>query len=288
MTGNTLHDPSPAPTPRAAIDCSLKMSRMRTGIEAAEASYITRRFNMATIRQSIDIQIPAPALYNQLTRFEEYPRFIQDLQTVEQLDNTRLHWTAGAAGREVEWESVITSRIPERRIAWENSIVPSTSGAFDLQALGPETSRVTLTLILEPEQASDSPGGFSEEDMAQRLEQDLARLKKFVESEFPEQGAAARTTQSETSLSQAADDEIADQRFPVAEEVNFDQQSDAARNAGHLPPELNVGGPGTANPAEAMADTMKPEQPDEHDESDQPNDQAKLKQSIERAVPPAV
>ncbi|HEY8607832.1 MAG TPA: hypothetical protein VIM12_12025 [Noviherbaspirillum sp.] len=74
------------------------------------------------------------------------------------------------------------------------------------------------------------------------------------------------------SLSQSSDDSGEDGRFSVAEEQNFDEQSDQARRVGQAPQAAGAG----ADPAGAMAESL------------QQNDAGKnenLRQSIERAVP---
>ncbi|RJF95038.1 hypothetical protein [Noviherbaspirillum saxi] len=93
------------------------------------------------------------------------------------------------------------------------------------------------------------------------------------------------TMQSDHSLSQS-DEDYEDEGFSVAEEQNFDQQSDQASSVGRMPPDIDVAG-ATAeeNPSDAMADSIRSGAPD----GGNPNEKkADLKQSIERAVPPSV
>ena len=47
---------------------------------------------MATIEQSIDVEVPVETAYNQWTQFEEFPRFMEGVEEVRQLDDTTLHW----------------------------------------------------------------------------------------------------------------------------------------------------------------------------------------------------
>lgn len=74
---------------------------------------------------------------------------------------------------------------------------------------------------------------------------------------------------SAPSLSQSGDDSAEDGRYSVAEEQNFDQQSDQARRVGQAPE-------GQGDPSEAMAKSLRQE--DTAGNKD-------LQASIERAVP---
>jgi uncharacterized membrane protein len=54
---------------------------------------------MSTVVQSIDVRVPVRTAYNQWTQFEDFPRFMEGVEKVEQLDDTRLHWVAKVAGK---------------------------------------------------------------------------------------------------------------------------------------------------------------------------------------------
>ena len=59
---------------------------------------------MAEITESIDVAVPVSTAYNQRTRFEEFPRFMEGVQSVQQLDDTHLRWIAEIGGKHEEWE----------------------------------------------------------------------------------------------------------------------------------------------------------------------------------------
>lgn len=143
---------------------------------------------MATIQQSIELRVPVQAAYSQLTQFEEYPRFMEAVESVQQIDDTHLHWTTNSANRPVEWDAEITEQEPDRCIAWHNTSGALNTGKVELQSLGPDTSQVTFTLRTEPEQLPGAMTGESEQEMALRLKQDLARLKDFIEAHGSEAG----------------------------------------------------------------------------------------------------
>jgi hypothetical protein len=85
-----------------------------------------------------------------------------------------------------------------------------------------------------------------------------------------------QSVNSAPSLSQSGDDNAEDGRYSVAEEQNFDQQSDQARRVGQAPE-------GAADPAGAMAKSLQ----DEGGEGGEGGKQEKLRQSMDRAVPRA-
>ena len=49
---------------------------------------------MSTIEGSIEVQAPLRTVYNQRTQFEEFPRFMEGVDEVRQLDDTHIHWVA--------------------------------------------------------------------------------------------------------------------------------------------------------------------------------------------------
>jgi len=44
---------------------------------------------MSTIEKSIDVHVPVQVAYNQWTQFEEFPRFMEGVEEVRQIDATR-------------------------------------------------------------------------------------------------------------------------------------------------------------------------------------------------------
>lgn len=48
----------------------------------------------------------------------DFPRFMNNIKEVRQLDDSRLLWTAEVAGREHSWEAKILEQEPNRRVTW--------------------------------------------------------------------------------------------------------------------------------------------------------------------------
>ena len=86
---------------------------------------------MTTIQESIDVDVPLSTAYNQWTQFEEFPRFMEGVEDVKQLDDKNLHWRASVGGKTEEWDAVITEQIPDKRIAWKSTEGVPTSGVVN-------------------------------------------------------------------------------------------------------------------------------------------------------------
>jgi uncharacterized membrane protein len=143
---------------------------------------------METIERSIDVNVPVRTAYNQWTQFEEFPRFMEGVESVKQLNDTTLHWVANVGGERKEWRARVTEQVPDHHIAWRSDGGEFTSGVVSFQALGPDKVHVTVKLNYEPkgmtEKLGDMLGIFS-----RRVQGDLERFKSFIESKGHETGA---------------------------------------------------------------------------------------------------
>ncbi len=136
---------------------------------------------MARIEQSIEVNVPAHTAYHQLTQFEQYPRFMDDVREVRQLDDTHLHWHTKTGNLDLEWDAEITQQVPDRCIAWRNISGPRYEGKIELNETDPERTRLTVTMECDPKQQLLAQHGDAETMIAQRTEHDLTRFKKFIE-----------------------------------------------------------------------------------------------------------
>lgn len=136
---------------------------------------------MARIEQSIEINVPVHTAYNQLTQFEQYPRFVQDVAQVRQVDDKRLHLRAKAGNLDMEWDAEITQQVPDRCIAWRNTNGPQYEGRIELHPTRDDGTRLTVTMECDPRQQILAQHGNAEMAIAEHAEHDLARFKKFIE-----------------------------------------------------------------------------------------------------------
>lgn len=140
---------------------------------------------MESVEKSIEVEVPIQEVYNQWTRFERFPRFMQGVEEVRQVDDRHLHWIAEIDGKKKEWNAEIYENIPERRIAWRSTEGMRNSGVVELLRKDAQHTRVTLKVDYEPEISSEH-SDEALEVVTQRVEGDLERFKDLVQSRADE------------------------------------------------------------------------------------------------------
>jgi uncharacterized membrane protein len=154
---------------------------------------------MSKIEQSVDVNVPVRVAYNQWTQFEEFPRFMSGVETVEQKGDTKLHWVATIGGVRKEWDAEITQQEPDQRIAWTSTTGARNGGAVDFHRLDDKLTRINLTLDVEPEGILETAGDAVGVP-ARTVSGDLDRFKKFIEKRSAASGAW-RGTVEQTDVS---------------------------------------------------------------------------------------
>src|SRR5437867_10522360 len=110
------------------------------------------------------------------------------IDRVVQVDPKTLEWTATIAGVIKHWRAEIVEELPDEVVAWRSIEGAHNDGAVQFEALGPDRTRVSLTLDVEPEglveKAADALGVVE-----RRVRGDLLRFKEFIEARGQETGA---------------------------------------------------------------------------------------------------
>jgi uncharacterized membrane protein len=143
---------------------------------------------MSKIESTIDVDVPVREAYDQWTQFEEFPRFMSAVDSVQQVDDTHLHWVATIAGVKKEWDAEITQQEPDQRVAWNSTSGAENAGAVDFHRLDDHKTRITLTMDVDPEGVVENVGsaiGVPE----RQVEGDLKRFKEYIEQRGVASGA---------------------------------------------------------------------------------------------------
>ncbi len=143
---------------------------------------------MAKVEQSIEVNVPVQTAYNQWTQFEDFPQFMEGVESVTQIDETHLRWVAEVGGKRHEWEAEITDQQPDQRIAWRATDGKDNAGAVTFQSLGGDQTRIDVEMSYDTEGVVEALGSAIGAD-DRRVKGDLERFKELIESRGIESGA---------------------------------------------------------------------------------------------------
>ena len=144
---------------------------------------------MSTIEESVEVAVPVTTAYNQWTQFEEFPRFMEGVERIEQRSPTLTHWVTSVGGTHREFDAAITEQIPDERVAWTTvDGEAKQAGVVTFHRLDPTHTRVMLQMQHDPDGLADTVGdklGF----VRHQVKGDLHRFKEYIESRGAETGA---------------------------------------------------------------------------------------------------
>jgi len=147
-----------------------------------------KEIRMSTVERSIEVEVPVRTAYNQWTQFEEFPQFMEGVESVRQSDDRHLHWIADIGGVRREWDAEITEQHPDERVAWRATSGTRNAGVVTFHRLDAARTKIMLQLEVDPdgfvEQAGDRLGFVS-----RRAASDLERFKEYIEARGRETGA---------------------------------------------------------------------------------------------------
>jgi uncharacterized membrane protein len=139
---------------------------------------------MSRFEDSIEVDVPVRVGYDHWTRFEDFPRFMDGVESVVQRDDRLLDWAATVGGQRKEWIAEIVDQVPDKRIAWKSVDGAQNAGVVLFEPLGPARTKITLRVDAEPDGPIEAVGdalGF----LKRQVSGDLQRFKEWVESEAP-------------------------------------------------------------------------------------------------------
>jgi uncharacterized membrane protein len=136
---------------------------------------------MSAIEESIQVHAPLRAVYDQWTQFEEFPKFMDGIKEVRQIDDTHLHWVAVFGGQEHEWDAEITEQRPDERVAWKNTDGKDNAGVVTFHRIADDQTQIMVQMDFVPEGIVEKLGnalGVPDH----RVKGDLTRFKELVET----------------------------------------------------------------------------------------------------------
>lgn len=173
--------------PSSHDDAPLTTSKQSSAADDASAS-LTEAKGDNLVGKTVTINRSRQEIYDFWRDVSNMPRVMENVVSVEKLDDRRSRWSVKApGGGTVEWISVITDDKPGELIAWaseEGADVPN-SGRIDFRdAPGGRGTWVSATILYDP------PAGIIGKVIAKMFQRepaiqarrDLRRLKQLMET----------------------------------------------------------------------------------------------------------
>ena len=137
------------------------------------------------VQESIEVQAPLQDVYSYWSNFQNFPRFMENIEEVRMTGEDTSHWKVkGPLGTSVEFHAKTTEMNPEQGVGW-NTVDGQvmTSGEIRFQEVQPDRTRVEVTMNY-----ADPPGGKAGEAVAnilsdpeKSMSQDLENFAGIVE-----------------------------------------------------------------------------------------------------------
>jgi uncharacterized membrane protein len=162
---------------------------LATSVQLSRTNRVQARVGKGLlVTRSISVNRPPDEVYRFWRNFQNLPRFMAHLESVQVRDERRSRWVAlGPARKAVAWDAEITEDRPNEIISWrslEGSDVPNWGSVRFQRAPGGRGTEIHLDLRYDP------PGGILGVTVAklfgkapeQQVEGDLRRFKQVIET----------------------------------------------------------------------------------------------------------
>jgi uncharacterized membrane protein len=145
------------------------------------------------VRQVVEVMASPDEAYRLWSRFEDFPRFMQNVIEVRKTADRAYHWiVAGPLSERIEWDAEVTEDDPGRLIAWRSTTADiENSGEVRFEP----TERGTRVIVVMNYDQPAGPIGkvvakFTGTDPQSMVREDLRRFKQLIEA-----GEIARVVQ---------------------------------------------------------------------------------------------
>lgn len=139
------------------------------------------------LAETVTIARPSAELFSFWRDVTNLPRFMENIETIERIDDRRSRWTVKApADQTVSWVSVITHEEPGRSISWQSAPDADieNNGKVEFIDAGERGTVVRAVIAYRP------PGGtigklvakLSQREPRIQSRRDLRRLKQLMEA----------------------------------------------------------------------------------------------------------
>ena len=168
----------------AAVGAGLYAMHRYGGTERVKQALGVGEHGDIVLEQTLFIDAPIDQVFDTWSNYENFPRFMSNVESVRSLGGDRSHWKIrGPAGTSVEFDSIADQHRPHE-ISWHSEAGSrvQNSGRVTLQPQGNGTGvQVQLTYRPPAGQVGQAVSSWLGADPKQEFEEDLQRMKAYIE-----------------------------------------------------------------------------------------------------------
>lgn len=135
---------------------------------------------MAFIDKSTEVAADIHRVYELWTAFEDYPAFMETIETVTMVQDDQLHWVALIEDDTFEWDADVVAYVPDEKVTWRATDGRET-GEVRFEKLANDMTKVTYQLEYDPA-AWVGKADTVRHWMNRRVEKDLDGFKAMAEA----------------------------------------------------------------------------------------------------------
>ena len=132
------------------------------------------------IQRWTDVAVPVDRAYEAWLQFDQYPKFMHRVLSVEQKGDNQLNWQEKIWFSKRQWQGQITDQRKNDRIAWKTTSGMSHKGIVSFHKLDDKLTRVMVDMEFEPTGMLEKMASGLR-FVKRAVQADLARFKAYVE-----------------------------------------------------------------------------------------------------------
>ncbi len=135
------------------------------------------------VEKDITVNAPIDKVYEMWTDFENFPSFMDNVESVRKTGDKSYHWKAKIGPIEKEWDAEVHGLVENRTVTWRSTSGAENAGAVTLSERGNITN---MHIVIEYDPTwTEAIGDAVTGALSRSVEEDLARFKRLAEGRDP-------------------------------------------------------------------------------------------------------
>jgi hypothetical protein len=132
------------------------------------------------IQRWTDVALPIDKVYEEFTKFDQFPRFMHRVLNVEQKGRDKISWSEKIWFSSRQWEGKVTEKRKNDRIVWKTNSGMEHKGIVSFHKISDNLTRVMVDMEFEPNGMMEKMASGLR-FVKRAVQSDLARFKTYVE-----------------------------------------------------------------------------------------------------------